>query len=149
LGRQQGHVYTVEGHNDNPTCSVYNRVEYVYYYGKELWWYHKAKYPGSRDYKSFEFNKKIPVLVGVKTQDFIPEEFFKSYQFWTHPGQTKDLVVNLFAKPIPTKDLTVGILAHSHYLQYSEDVDVEIYCKDLDGNEITYTWVFSTEEEPE
>jgi len=147
-GGNRAMYLTIEAHNTHPYCDVYNTVEYIYYYGKEIWWYHTARRNDLKQYPPFDLNHKLPVLIGIKTQDFIPETFFRSYLFWTHPGKTYDLGVTLKAIPKPTKDLKVGILAHSHYLQYSEDVDVEIYCKDLDGNEITYTWIFTTEDKP-
>jgi hypothetical protein len=67
---------------------------------------------------------------------------------WSSPGYKHDLNVLITAKPIPQKDIKVGILANSHYLQYDEDVDVEVTCKDMDGNELVYTWTFSTEQTP-
>jgi hypothetical protein len=135
---------TVESHNNNPLCSVYNRNEYVIYYGWEISWFHQAI---PRQHPPFEFNHKFPIFMSMKTYDFAPSRFNKSYMLWSSPGYTKDLTIDIKPKPIPKKDLKVGILAHSQYLQYSEDVEVEITCKDNDGNELVYTWSFRTQDQ--
>ena len=136
--------WEVHAQNDNPMCHVYNRDEYQLCYGWHLFWLHHDRIP------PFEFNKKLPVFVSIKTQDYVPSRFSKSYMIWTAPAGTHDFNVGIRALPLGAgNELEVDILAHSHYLQYSEDVDVELYCKDRDGNELLYTWTFTTEDEPE
>jgi hypothetical protein len=135
---------TVESHNNNPTCSVYNTNEYVLYYGWELAWFHQAI---PKQHPPFEFNKKFPIFLSMKTYDFGPSRFNKSYMLWSSPGYTQDLSVYINPRPRPKKDLKVGILAQSPYLQYSEDVEVEVSCRDKDGNELVYTWNFRTQDQ--
>lgn len=136
--------WEVHAQNDNPMCGVYNRDEYQLLYGWHLFWLHHDRIP------PFEFDKKLPVFVSIKTQDYVPSRYSKSYMIWTAPAGTHDFNVGLKALPLGAgNELEVDILAHSHYLQYSEDVDVELYCKDRDGNELLYTWTFTTEDEPE
>jgi hypothetical protein len=136
---------TVESHNNNPACGVYNQNEYIIYYGWQTSWFHQAM---KHQYPAWEFNHKLPIFISIKTDAFAPSRLNKSYMFWTSPGYTSNFSVSLFAKPIPLQDLKVGILAHSPALQYSEDVEVEISCKDMDGNELTYVWNFRTEDVP-
>jgi hypothetical protein len=145
IGNRAVHL-TVESHNNDPTCDVYNREEYILFYGWQLNWWHQAV---PNQIPPFEFNTKFPIFVSVKTYDFAPSRSSKSYMLWSSPGYTCDLPVYIKPKPIPKEDLKVGILAQSQYLQYSEDVEVEVACKDLDGNELVYTWAFRTEDQPE
>lgn len=135
--------WEVHAENDNPKCGVYDEVDYQLHYGWHIFWLHHDRRP------PFPFNTKIPVFVSIKTQDYVPSRYSKSYMLWTAPAVTHDLNVGIKALPL-TRDneLEVDLIAHSHYLQYSEDVDVEVYCKDRDGNELLYTWTFTTEDEP-
>jgi hypothetical protein len=136
-------TYTIQAENNNPLCRVYNRFSYGLLYGWELFWHH------SSDRKPFEFNKKLPVFVTIKTQDYIPSRFSKSYMLWTAPALTSDFNVEIKALPLGDGNtLEVELLADSYYLQYSEWVIVEVYCKDLDGNELNYSWRFKTEDMP-
>jgi hypothetical protein len=144
IGNRAIHL-TVESHNNDPTCDVYNRQEYILFYGWQLGWWHQAV-PGQ--IPPFDFNKKFPIFVSVKTYDFAPSRESKSYPLWSSPGYVCDLPVYIKPKPIPKEDLKVGILAQSQCLQYSEDVEVEVTCRDLDGNELVYSWTFRTEDEP-
>jgi hypothetical protein len=134
-----------ESHNNNPVCGVYNQNEYIIYYGWQTSWFHQAM---RNQYPAWEFNHKLPLFVSIKTDAFAPSRLNKSYMFWTSPGYTSGLEVTLMPKPIPIKNLKVGVLAQSPALQYSEDVEVEVYCKDMDGNEMTYVWNFRTEDAP-
>ena len=136
---------TIESHNSDPTCDVYNREEYGLFYGWKLGWWHQA-FPGT--IPPFRIGAKIPIFVSVKTYDFAPSRGSLSWMNRTSSGYTFDLPVYLKPKPIPQKDLKVGILAQSQYLQYSEDVEVEVTCKDLDGNEMIYSWTFRTQDKP-
>jgi len=136
----------VESHNDNSVCSVYNVNDYIIYYGWQLSWFHQAV---PNEFRPFEFNKKFPIFMSIKTHDFAPSRLNKSYMLWSSPGYKCDLNVSLIAMPQAIEDLKVGILAQSAYLQYSEDVGVEITCNDMDGNVLTYTWIFTTEDKPE
>lgn len=136
-------AFTVRAYNDDPLCDVYNEVTYKLNYGWQLYWHH------SKDYDPFEFNKHLPVFIAAKTYEFVPSNYAKSYMIWTSPGYTQDFSVHLKIPPKPYEDLGVGILAQSQYLQYSEDVTVEIECKDLDGNELNYSWTFTTEDKPQ
>lgn len=144
IGNRAIHL-TVESHNNNPTCDVYNREEYILFYGWQLGWWHQAV-PGA--IPPFDFNRKFPIFVSIKTYDFAPSRSSKSYPLWSSPGYTCDLPVYIKPKPIPKKDLKVGILAHSQYLQYSEDVEVVVECQDLDGNVLVYSWSFRTQDAP-
>ena len=144
IGNRAIHL-TVESHNSDTTCDVYNREEYILFYGWQLNWWHQAV-PGL--IPPFDFGKKFPVFVSMKTYDFAPSRGSLSWMYQTPAGYTFDLPVYIKPKPIDKKDLKVGILAHSHYLQYSEDVEVEVTCKDLDGNELVYSWTFRTEDQP-
>jgi hypothetical protein len=136
---------TVEAHNNNPTCSVYNVNDYIIYYGWQTSWFHQA----IKDlYPAWDFNHKLPIFVSIKTDLFAPGLLNKSYMFWTSPGYKADFYVTLTPKPIPKDDLKIGILAYSQFLQYSEDVEIEVSCKDLDGNEMVYVWKFRTQDKP-
>jgi hypothetical protein len=144
IGNRAIHL-TVESHNNDPTCDVYNREEYILFYGWQLNWWHQA-IPGN--IPPFSYDTKFPVFVSMKTYDFAPSRGNLSWMYRTPAGYACDLPVYIKPKPIPKKDLKVGILAHSQYLQYSEDVEVEVTCKDLDGNELVYSWTFRTEDQP-
>jgi hypothetical protein len=136
--------WEVHAQNNNPMCHVYNRDEYQLLYGWHLFWLHHDRIP------PFEFDKKLPVFVSVKTQDYVPSRYSKSYMLWTAPAGTSEFNVGIRALPLGAgNEVEVDLIAHSHYLQYSEDVEVEITCQDRDGNELLYSWTFTTEDEPE
>lgn len=140
----QGHrtmVFTVHAENDDPLCAVYNRESYDLLYGWEIYWNHTDD--------PFEFDHKFPVFVGAKTDRYVPSRFGKSYMLWASPGRTYDLPVYLNIPPESHEDFSIGVLAQSKYLQYSEDVVVEVECQDMDGNQLYYSWAFKTEDKPD
>lgn len=137
-------AFTVRAYNDDPLCDVYNEQTYKLVYGWEIYWHHAAN-----KYDPFDFNKHLPVFVAAKTYEFVPSQFARSYMIWTSPGYQQDFRIFLKIPPKPYEDLGVGILAQSQYLQYSEDVTVEVECSDLDGNELIYSWTFTTEDKPQ
>jgi hypothetical protein len=142
-GHRTMHYY-VHAQNNDPMCHVYDEKEYQLLYGWHLFWLHDDRIP------PFEFNKKLPVFVSIKTQDHVPSRMSRSYMLWTAPAGTADFGVELKALPLGKGNcMEVDLVAHSHYLQYSEDVEVELSCKDVDGNELLYTWTFRTEDEPQ
>lgn len=135
--------WTVHAQNNNPLCGVYNRDEYELCYGWHIFWHHDSRIP------PFEFDSKLPVFVSIKTQDYVPSRYSRSYPIWTAPAGTSDFNVGIKALPLGSgNQVEVNLIAHSHYLQYSEDVEVELTCKDRDGNELLYLWTFTTEDEP-
>jgi hypothetical protein len=136
--------WQVHAQNNNPKCHVYDEKEYELLYGWHLFWLHDDRIP------PFDFDKKLPVFVSIKTQDYVPSRYSGSYMLWTAPALTSTFDVGLRAMPLGKgNELEVDLIAQSHYLQYSEDVEVELSCKDRDGNELVYTWTFRTEDDPE
>jgi hypothetical protein len=134
--------FTAHAQNDNPLCHTYNEHTYNLLYGWHIFWLHGTNPP-------FEFDKKLPVFVKIKTQEYVPSTFAQSYMLWTAPARTHDFQVGIKALPTGAgNDLEVDMIAHSYYLQYSEEVEIEVYCQDRDGNEVIYTWTFRTEDEP-
>jgi hypothetical protein len=132
--------FTVTPYNDHPTCNVYNQHEYKLLYGWELVWMH--------DDKPFDYDKKVFIFVDAKTDVFKPSSYGHAYPVWTVPPNVSDLGVSFKPQGRTYSDLSVSLIAQSQALQYSENVVVEVWCEDLDGNELYYSWSFDTEPKP-
>ena len=129
--------------NNDSRCHVYNEDTYELLYGWHIFWLH------GENIRPFEFNKQLPVFISIKTQEYVPSPFSSSYMVWTAPARAAGLEVGVNALPVGTgNDFAVDLVAQSQYLQYSEDVEVTIFCQDMDGNELLYTWTFRTEDAP-